>query len=146
MTGVVTFSYPQWAARYPELAAAVLQPEAQAYFDEACLYLNNTALSVVRDLAARALILNMITAHIAQLNRKVSGALASPIVGRISSATQGSVTVQAAFEGAKGSAQWWLQTPYGTAAWQALARYRTAHYRPGHQRSMQPWIGGFPRG
>ena len=143
MDGVVTFDYSTWALRYASLAATVSQPLAQAYFDEACLYVNNTPGSLVKELPTRALILNMIVAHIAALNARNATA---GLVGRISSATEGSVTVQTQFDAPAGSAQWWVQTPYGAAAWQALAPYRTMRYRPGHQRSMQPWFGGFPRG
>lgn len=130
-TGVVTFDYAVWIARYPEFST-VTEPVAQSYFDEATLYLNNTANSVVQDIAQRAVLLNMLTAHIAQMNAKnASGKLASPLVGRIDSATEGSVSVHADMPGGTASAAWFQQTPYGAAYWQATARYRTMRYVPG---------------
>ena len=136
----VVFNYAQWAARFPELAGSVAEPLAQAYFDEATLYLSNDdSVSRVKDQIRRALILNLIVAHIAKLNAPINGAAASPLVGRVSSATEGSVTVQTDLQIKSESAQWWLQTPYGLQAWQALGPYRTAVYVPGHQRRMNPY-------
>lgn len=135
----VVFNYAQWAARFPELAGSVAEPLAQAYFEEATLYLSNDdSVSRVKNQARRALILNLIVAHIAKLNPTASGEAAA-LVGRISSATEGSVTVQADLQIKSESAQWWVQTPYGLQAWQALAAYRTAVYVPGHQRRMNPY-------
>lgn len=135
----VVFNYAQWAARFPELAGSVAEPLAQAYFDEATLYLSNDdSVSRVKNQARRALILNLIVAHIAKLN-PTAGGDAAALVGRISSATEGSVTVQTDLQIKSEAAQWWLQTPYGLQAWQALAPYRTAVYVPGHQRRMNPY-------
>jgi hypothetical protein len=59
-------------------------------------------------------------------------------VGRISSATQGSVTVQTELNVLPGQASWYSQTKYGLDFWQATAGYRLARYKPGQ---LQP--GGF---
>lgn len=138
----VVFSYAQWAARFPELADAVAEPLATAYWAEAGLYLSNDDTSRVKNETRRTLILNLITAHIAALNATIGGAEA-PLVGRISSATQGSVTVQTQLDLPAGSAQWWAQTKYGMQAWQALSPYRTAVYVPGTPRRMEPYRGGY---
>lgn len=143
MDGVVDFDYTAWALRYPALAAAAAQPLAAQFFAEAGLYCNNSGASLIKDLPTRGLILSMITAHIAALAQRAASA---PIVGRINSATEGSVTVQAQFDVAPGSAQWWAQTPYGASAWQAMAPWRTMHYRPGFPRRMSPLVGGYPHG
>lgn len=135
----VVFNYAQWIARFPELAPSVAEPLAQAYFDEATLYLSNDGSSRVKNEVKRALIFNLIVAHIAKLNAPIGGAAPSPLVGRISSATEGSVTVQTDLQIKSESAQWWAQTAYGLQAWQALAPYRTAVYVPGHQRRMNPY-------
>lgn len=145
MDGVAVFDYQAWGARYPELAATIGEPQAAGYFADAGLYLNNTASSVVKDLPARTSLLYMVTAHLAQIFRSKNGALVNPLVGRISSATQGSVTVQATMDLPAGTAQWWNQTSYGAAFWAATARYRSMRYRPGHQPFQQPYMGGYPR-
>lgn len=146
MSGVVSFDYGVWAMRYPELAGSVVQPLAALYFAEATLYCDNTACSPIEDLGVRALLLNMATAHVAALNAPVNGQAPSPLVGRINSATQGSVTVQAQNDYPPGTVQWWQATRYGAAFWAATQQYRTARYVPGHKRSMQPYIGGYRRG
>ncbi len=128
--GIVTFEYSVWATRYPELAAYVAQPLAQMYFNEATLYLDNTAGSIVTDASVqgrRETMLNMITAHIAALNAPLNGQASPNTVGRISGATQGSVSVQTDYQ-VPGSAAWFAQTKYGAAYWQASQAYRTMNY------------------
>ena len=151
VTGIVAFDYPGWSLRYPELAAYVSQPLAQAYFNEAGIYLNNTPASPVSDSTVgglRYMFLNMLTAHIAALNAPLGGQASSPLVGRISNATEGSVTVATENKYAEGTVQWYQQTKYGAAFWAATAAYRTALYAPGPRRSFEPGIfrgyfGGF---
>ena len=74
------------------------------------------------------MLLGMVTAHIAALNAPLSGHPASTLVGRISSATEGSVTVATQNDYPPGTAQWWQQTKYGAAFWAASAQFRTARY------------------
>jgi hypothetical protein len=129
--GIVVFSFAAWSARYPEFSA-VSVPAAQAYFDEATLYLNNTPSSRVSDVVQRALILNMITAHIASLAGQASSPDGS-LVGRITSASEGSVSVGTEYK-APESAAWWVQTPYGSSAWSAMAPLRTMRWFPAPRR------------
>lgn len=127
---VVVYNPAAFKIRYPEFST-VTDVLLQAYFDEATLYLNNTDSSRVSDIAQRTTLLNMITAHIAAMNGSgVNGQGASPLVGRISSATEGSVTVQTTYSNdTPGSMAWFVQTKYGAAYWQATAPYRTMQYR-----------------
>jgi hypothetical protein len=141
--GVVVFDYSAWALRYPELASSVTQPLAQQYFDEAQLYCDNTPCSPVQNLPQRAVLLNMLTAHIAALNAPFSGQASSPLVGRIGSATEGSVSVQTTLDMPAGSAQWFAQTKYGLAFWQATAQFRTMHYVPGPVPPIDPWAARY---
>ena len=129
--GVVTFSFADWSTRYPELAASVFQAQAQLYFNEAGLYCDNTPTSIITDASPggeREILLNMVTAHIAALNAPLNGQPSSPLVGRISAGTQGSVSVQTQMDVAPGSAQWFNQTKYGAAYWAATTKYRTMLY------------------
>lgn len=130
--GVVTFSYGDWSARYPELASSVSSVQAQLYFNEASLYCDNTPTSIITDASQpggeREMLLNMVTAHIAALNAPLNGQPSSPLVGRISGATQGSVSVQTQMDVPPGSAQWFNQTKYGAAYWFATTKYRTMLY------------------
>jgi hypothetical protein len=94
----------------------------------------------VQDVNQRALLLNMLTAHLAALYAGVNGQSPSPLVGRINTATEGSVSVGAAMDGVPGTAAWFLQTKYGASFWQATARYRTMRYVPGRSwPASGPW-------
>lgn len=128
--GVVVFNYSAWVSRYPEFTS-VTEPIANDYFTEATLYLANSPCSRVTNLAQRAMLLNMITAHIARLYQLTASGqeLAMPLVGRISSATEGSVSVQTELPDLGKNAAFWAQTPYGFSFWQATAQFRTAVYR-----------------
>ena len=138
--GVAVFNYATWAALYPDIAAVTPEAQAIGYFGQACLILNNTDCSVVCDVNARLALLNMLVAHIAILNSAARGGL----VGRINSATEGSVTVQVEMKGPD-QAAWFLQTGPGALYWQATAQYRTAVYVPGVPRFLGV-PGGYPGG
>jgi hypothetical protein len=147
---IVQFSYAQWIARYPEFSQ--VQPAtAQAYFGEAGLYLRNDGTGPVRDAATQLLLMNMLTAHIAALNApSADGEPAPPLVGRISNAAEGSVSVQTQNDYPPGTAQWFQQTKYGSAYWAATVAYRSAHYLSNKKPVVGagPWwggVGGFGR-
>lgn len=132
--GVVSFDLEAFRVRYPEFSG-VSDELANAYFNEAgAVYLSNNPQSVVQDSAPggrRSLLLNMLVAHLAMLNHGIGCEGPSPLIGRISSATQGSVSVSADMGPVSGSEAWFLQTRYGAAFWQATAAYRTFRYVPG---------------
>lgn len=139
----VTFNYAVWVARYPEFSS-VSQDLAQSYFDEAGLYCENTTDNRAFCLGILPTLLNMLTAHIAAMNSGINGQPASPIVGRISGATEGSVSVQAEYDSSGSPSEaWYTQTKYGAAYWAATASFRTAIY------SAQPTVvfnGAYPGG
>jgi hypothetical protein len=141
MDGVVSFNYDNWALRYPELAQYVEDQLAQLYFNEACMYCDNTATSPIADWSVggqRDILLGMVTAHIAALNAPL-GAPSTPLVGRIASAGQGSVNVTTQNDYPAGSVQWFQQTKYGAAFWGATKRYRRFIYVKGCTRNMDPY-------
>ena len=71
----------------------------------------------------------MLTAHIAKLFAPPTTGGSGGLVGRINSATEGSVSVQAAYSN-KVSEQmaWFIQTQYGAMYWSATAPFRRARY------------------
>jgi hypothetical protein len=142
MNGVVSFDYSAWALRYPELATSVPQPLAQQYFWEAQLYCDNSPGSIIQDVCLRTVLLNMVTAHIAALNAPLNGEASSPLVGRISNATEGSVSVGTQLDMPAGSAQWYSQTKHGLAFWQATVQFRSMRYVPGPMPIANPWERG----
>lgn len=127
---VVVFDPAEFRALYPSFASLTDAQLAQS-FNLATLYLDNTECSVVSDVAQRKTLLYLLTAHIAKMAYGESGQGSSGLVGRVSSATEGSVSVSAEYNAAPGSAQWYLQTTYGAMYWEATARYRVGRYVPG---------------
>lgn len=126
----VTFDIAKFRAFYPEFAT-VADAKLQAYFDRAAAtLLDNTDCSQIPD-AVRLEFFNMLVAHYAALHDGVNGQPASGIVGRVSNATEGSVSVGTAYAAAVGSRAWFDQTPYGAEYWQATAQFRTWQYQPG---------------
>ena len=136
---VVSFSYSAWSARYPELGAWVTPTLAAMYFAEAGIYCDNTDTSLIVDATMRTVLLYQLTSHIAALNAPLNGQPSSPLVGRVSGATEGSVSVQVQMDMPPGSAQWYNSTKYGAAYWAATAQYRAARYIPGPRPNFQPY-------
>jgi len=132
----VYFEYSIWQATYPEFNATLSAGEAQQYWNTATLYLDSGPYSIVRMPKKRAMLLGMLTAHLAKLFSVANGVASSDLVGRISSATKGSVSVSAEMP-ADVNAAWFQQTKYGAAFWAATAVYRTFRYAPG----PQPYLG-----
>lgn len=145
--GPVVFNYAAWEAMFPEFAG-VTEDAATNYFNMATLYVRNDGRGPINDINMLTTLLNLTTAHLAKLfstqtaGNPTTGGVEPPggAVGRVSSATEGSVTAQldvpadAATQG-----WWWLQTPYGAAAWQAMKPFRTFRYLgPTNRRVYNP--------
>lgn len=130
-TGIVTFDPAAFKVRYPEFST-VSDPLLQAYFDEVTLaYLDNTEASRVQQVEQRSVLLNMLVAHVAALNAGVNGQAPSPLVGRVNTATEGSVSIGTDMGTVPFTAAWFMQTKYGASFWQASAQFRTMQYVPG---------------
>jgi hypothetical protein len=136
--GIVVFDVDAFRAQYPEFSN-VTDDQLQACFNQATLYLNNTECSVVVDLNQRAILLNMLTAHIAYMrygDSKGNGGISGG-VGRVSSASEGSVSVSFDMPTTQNNA-WYMQSPYGSDYWFATAQFRTMRYKNGYSPSNYP--------
>lgn len=130
-TGVATFDPAAFKARYPEFAT-LADTLLTAYFNEVALaYLDNTESSRVQSVEQRTVLLWMLVAHVAAINGGVNGQAPSPLVGRVNTATEGSVSVGTDMGAVSGTAAWYLQTKYGASYWQATAQFRQMRYVPG---------------
>lgn len=129
------FVYSDFIAAYSAFAAAPPAATLEAYFALAGeVWLRNDGTGPVKTTVLQTQLLYMLTAHLASLFSGPNGNNPSGLVGRIASATQGSVTVSAEYESTMNSA-WFSQTPYGAAFWAATAGYRSfAAYLPGPTR------------
>jgi hypothetical protein len=126
---IVAFNYANWIALYPEFAAIPQATVEQQYFPLATAYHRNDGGGPVRTAALQSVYLNMMTAHIAARYGTIGGQAPSTLVGRISNASEGSVSVGTDFPLEAPSQAWFAQTKYGADYWQATKAYRTMRYR-----------------
>ena len=137
---VATFDLAAFNALYPELTKvdATLGP---LLFARAGLFLDNTGCSPVQDVTARTMLLYMVVAHLAASGpgtAAAGSAAAQGLVGRITGASEGSVSVSLDYGTQSASAAYWLQSPYGAAYWAAMAPYRLGVYVPPNRGPLGP--------
>ena len=143
-----TFNFAQWQAAFPALAY-VSQAQAQAQFNIAGeFYLRNDGSGPnFKTPQVQSDLLNLITAHLCQLfvPNPAAGAPQAAMVGRISSASQGSVSVTAEYAAETSqSMAWWVQTQYGAAYWNAMNARHAFRYVPARPRTFDlPWPSYF---
>lgn len=134
----ITFNYAVWAHSFPQFSTLTSDQVVGVVLPIAEIYNRNDGGGPVSSAAIQTQLLNLMVAHVAQLLFGVNGQAPSSLVGRISGATEGSVSVQTEFPQNQNSA-WFNQTPFGAAWWQATAAYRTMRYVPGPRRVFNPW-------
>lgn len=137
-----TFDYPTWVSLFPEFSACS-SAQGSAWAARAGLIFDNSTCNPAFDSwnqgAGFAQLFYLLVSHIAWLNAPrdplgmpaTTGTPPPSVVGRINSASEGSVSVQAEWNGNGSPSQaWYLQTRYGAEFWAATAQYRTMRYRP----------------
>lgn len=127
MSGVVVFVPAEFRLLYPSITAT--DEQLEMYFAMAETFLDNTECSIVKDLDARKTMLYLLVAHIALLNKMAEKG--NPVVGRISNATEGTVSVGLDYGTMGNNERWYLQTPWGAMYWQLTKKYRSMVYRLG---------------
>lgn len=134
---IVQPNYMAFTTRYAEFASpGGTQPVSAdlyaLYFNEATLYQANNGAGPICDSNVALTLMQQLIAHIASLNTpSASGDVAPNVVGRISSAGEGSVNISTENQYPAGTPQWYQQTKYGAAWWAATARFRTMRYMTG---------------
>ena len=148
----MVWDYAWFQRRFPEISEWCSPDQAEGYFDFATSLLDNrdsggtrpfcTALqnSPITDIPTRQRLLGLLTAHIATLFAPINGIASPTLVGRITNASEGSVSVGVDFPSDPG-AEWFTQTKYGAMFWQLTKRYRMMRYYPGRQAFRQGWPG-----
>ncbi len=141
-TPPITFVFADWIVAYPQFAA-VSPGQADGWFARASILCANSLTNPVYtrtcDLTILKTVLYLLTAHIGWLNAPrdasgnaaANGAPASPLVGRIDSAAEGSVNVHADMGDSNAgspSQAWYMQTQFGAEYWAMTAFVRTAVY------------------
>jgi hypothetical protein len=149
-TTPAVFSYADFIAQFPEFDAVDEATISGWYTVAGATICRNDGLGPVSNAATQAVLMMFATAHLIQLfasqvngqpNTESPSAVPSPnIVGRVSSATEGSVTVQTEMAvPPSAAAAFWYQTKYGLLWWTMTAPYRTMRYIPGPQRYFGPY-------
>lgn len=141
---IVAFDYAAWLATYPEFTGVVTQDQATSYFNLATTIHRNDGGGPVNNAAQQLSLLNMLTAHLSALFAPpATGGQATTLVGRINSATEGSVSVQAAYStDVSQRMAWFIQTKYGAMYYTATAPFRTMRYVPNTRgRGVVGWPG-----
>lgn len=124
MSGVVIFDVAKFREIYTKITATDAQ--LQSYFVESTMLMNNTEQSCVQNLSERELLLFLLVAHIALLQGRIDSGNDS--VGRIASASEGSVSVGLDNGQTTQAEKWYQQTPYGARYWALTAKYRSFLY------------------
>ena len=121
----VVFDPAEFRALYPTLAHFT-DTQLNFYFAKAELKVDNSESSCIPG-HIRKILLYLLVAHFAELQARVEEGN-SGLVGRISSATEGSVGASVAYDVKGDQAQWYSQTPYGAEFWAMSAPYRSMVY------------------
>lgn len=131
--GAVEFDAAEWRAEYTQFGTPPSDAQLQLYFDLATLILNAGCGSVVQDANMRQRLLYLLVAHIATLVplATAQGGGGAGLVGGVTSATEGTVSVSASWLGeVSASMAWFVQTPYGQLFWQLTSPFRSFRYFP----------------
>lgn len=122
----VIFDPVEFRELYPEFKS-LSDVQLNWYFARAEMLLDNGNCSQVSNLDERKILLYLLTAHIAILSGGANGQKPQQSVGRVSNATQGSVSVGFTMEGVNYQSSWYMQTIYGAEYWTMTAKYRVGH-------------------
>lgn len=128
---IVVLDIPKFRAMFPEFSN-VTDETLPFLFDQATDYLNNSDFSLVDDVIKRERLLYLLMAHLAYVRYgDANGNGGTGMVGRISSASEGSVSVSSDAGQVEFRYMWYTQSQYGMEFWQATKVYRMANYYPG---------------
>jgi hypothetical protein len=145
--GVVVFNLTEFTTAWPEFAG-VSAGAASAMFSLSELNLKNCCRSAVPNPNVRQQLLYLLTAHMLFLFSPGTWNANTPrngFVGRISSASEGSVSVSAEFPQSPNAA-WFNQTQYGSTFWLLTMSVRTMRYTPPPQNCCGNAVGLGPGG
>ena len=126
---IVVFVPADFKAAYPEFAA-ISDARCTVMFTMAAqAILDNTDNSPVMALDYRTQLFYLLVAHLLTLFAVAADGSERP-VGRVDTATEGSVSVGFAYELPPGSAMaaWFNQTKYGALYWMMTAQFRSMKY------------------
>jgi hypothetical protein len=138
----ITFNFDSWIQLFTEFT--YLSPQQGAlYFGLAETVHRNDGGGPVTDATTQTNLLYLATAHVAKLLAPPPSGGNAPgrdtsVVGRVTNASEGSVSVATEMPMNPNSA-WWQTTQYGSMYWQMSQVFRTMRYIPGAPKPNNPW-------
>lgn len=133
----VTFDFATWQELFPQFSDLTQTQVVNFALPLAQQYCRNDGGGPVNDAVSQASLLNLMVAHVCQLLFGANGQPPSQLVGRISGASEGSVSVSTADFPSSPSSAWYNMTSFGAMFWAATAPYRTAtYYAPARRRLL----------
>jgi hypothetical protein len=143
----VQWNYDLFSSQFPEFSTKITAPQAYMYWMMAAKFQRNDGGSPITNDDEQALMLNLLTAHIATLIAPDENGEARGVVGRLTSFSEGSASGSVEFPNAPDAA-WYLQTTYGAMWWEMTAGQRTMFYRSAPRRRFNvgipfPFIGNW---
>ena len=118
---VVIFNSARFKKAYPQFAAVSDEVMEQA-FDVAALFVDNSERASIpynpaTGARAREILLSLLVCHLLTLAGR------GPMVGNMTTASEGSVSAGFALPALSASAAWFAQTPCGLTFWQVWQKY-----------------------
>ena len=138
----VNFDYTAWTAAYPQFSNVTQTQITGPVLSLAEVYCRNDGGGPINDTNLQTQALYLMVAHVAQLMFGSTTQPLSPLVGRVDSATQGSVSVSVEFPDSNPNAAWFNQTPYGAMFFQLIKAVTRGRYFAKTTPLARPWIYG----
>lgn len=125
MSNIFVFNPDEFKAVYPQFSK-LTNEQLQFFFEMAEDDLIDNSETSCIPLKTRKKLFYLLVAHMAELQGRIDSGN-SGLVGRVSSATEGSVSISSDMPMGSGALEQWLkQTPYGNMFYALTARYRGA--------------------
>gem|GEM_PF-938103 len=141
----VTFVYSDWSAAYPQFSNVTPTQINGPVLTLAQVYCRNDGGGPIDDPTMQLQALWLMVAHVAQLMYGSTTQPVSGLVGRVGSASEGSVSVSADFPQGSPNGAWFNQTQYGAMFYQLIKAVTRGRYYTRNTPYPRPGIfGGFP--
>jgi hypothetical protein len=134
---IVAFDLAAWRELFPQFSNVTDNQLTGPVWTMAQAYCRNDGGGPVCDVLVQTELLNLMVAHIAQL---LYGSTTQPktgLVGAVTSASEGSVSVSVSVA-INANNQWFMQTEYGAMFWTLALPFRLARYYPKTTQQFQP--------
>ena len=142
----ITFDPNAWAAAYPQFSNLTSATITGVVLPLATVYCRNDGGGPICDINMQTQALWLMVAHVAQILFGSTTQNASPLVGRVTNASEGSVSVASDWPKSDSVTDAWLsQTPYGVAFLALINAVTLGFYAAKQTPLNRPYIyGGLP--